>query len=125
MDLVTYVLCKKLVAASASGISNIEVVGSDLVFTTSSGEQFTVTLHLPESNVSIVDIDIDIDEDNNLLYTMSDGTVVNVGKLPSGGSSGSITEEQIQEIVQDVYNLLEEQYPNATESDIDALFGEE
>lgn len=121
MDLVTYVLCKKLVAASASGISNIEVVGSDLIFTTSSGEQFTVTLPLPESNVSIVDIDID--EDNNLLYTMSDGTVVNVGKLPSGESSGSITEEQIQEIVQDVYNLLEEQYPNATESDIDALFG--
>lgn len=120
MDIVTYVLCKKLVASAASGISNIEVVGSDLVFTTSSGEQFTVTLPLPESSVSIVDIDID--ENNNLLYTMSDGTIVNVGTLPSG-EAGTITDEQIEEITQNVYNLLEEQYPNATEEDIDALFG--
>jgi len=105
MDVITYALCKKLVAATASGISNIEVVGSDLVFTTSSGEQLTVTLPLPESNISITEIIID--ENNHLLYTLSDGSVVDVGALPTGGE---VTDEQVETITQKVYNLLEEHY---------------
>lgn len=105
MDVITYALCKKLVAATASGISNIEVVGSDLVFTTSSGEQLTVTLPLPESNISITEIIID--ENNHLLYTLSDGSVVDVGALPTGGE---VTDEQVETITQEVYNLLEEHY---------------
>ena len=117
MDIVTYILCKKLVASAASGISNIELIGSDLVFTTTDGQKLIVPL--PENGVSVVSLDID--ENNNLTYTLSDGTVVNVGTLPSGGSE--LTEEQIEEITQNVYNLIEEKYPNATEADIDALFG--
>lgn len=117
MDIVTYILCKKLVASAASGISNIELIGSDLVFTTTDGQKLIVPL--PENGVSVVSLDID--ENNNLTYTLSDGTVVNVGTLPSGGSE--LTEEQIEEITQNVYNLIEERYPNATEEDIDALFG--
>lgn len=105
MDVITYALCKKLVAATASGISNIEVVGSDLVFTTSSGEQLTVTLPLPESNISITEIIID--ENNHLLYTLSDGSVVDVGALPTGGE---VTDEQVETITQEVYDLLEEHY---------------
>ena len=50
MDLITYALCKKMVAAAASGITKIEVRGSDLVFTTSTGEEISVTLPFPASS---------------------------------------------------------------------------
>lgn len=100
MDLITYALCKKMVAAAASGISKIEVQGSDLIFTTSTGEKISVTLPFPASSV----ISITIDENSNLLYTMSDGTVVNVGKIPSG----SITDAQIEEIATKVYDIITE-----------------
>lgn len=112
MDLITYVLCKKMVAAAASGISNIEVSGSDLIFTTSSGEQLVVTLPLPDSGVSIVDINID--ENNHLLYTTSEGNTVDVGALPTGGE---VTDEQIEKITQEVYDKLEEHYLSAMITD--------
>jgi hypothetical protein len=119
MDVITYALCKKLVAATASGISNIEVVGSDLVFTTSSGEQLTVTLPLPESNVSIVDIIID-KKTNHLLYVMSDDTVVDIGALPAGGE---VTDEQVETITQEVYNLLEEYYLSTFTTNVSLFAG--
>ena len=100
MDLITYALCKKMVAAAASGITKIEVRGSDLVFTTSPAEETSVTLPFPASSV----ISISIDEDRNLLYTMSDGTIVNVGTIPSG----SITDAQIEEIATKVYDIITE-----------------
>ena len=121
MDVITYALCKKLIAATASGISNIEIVGSDLVFTTSSGEQLTVTLPLPESNISIVDIIID-KQTNHLLYVMSDETVVDIGALPTGGE---VTEEQVENITQDVYNLLEEHYLSTFTTSVSLYAGED
>lgn len=121
MDLITYALCKKMVAATASGISNIEVQGSDLIFTTSSGEQFVVTLPLPESGVSI--IDIAINEENHLTYTTSEGTVVDIGALPSGG--GEITDEQIESITQEVYDLLEQHYLNTMVTNAKLYAGED
>jgi len=120
MDLITYALCKKMVAATASGISNIEVQGSDLIFTTSSGEQFVITLPLPESGVSIVDIAIN--EENHLTYTTSEGEIVDVGVLPSGGE---ITDEQIESITQEVYDLLEQQYLNTMITDAKLYAGTE
>ena len=118
MDVITYTLCKKLVAATASGISNIEVVGSDLVFTTSSGEQLTVTLPLPESNISITEIIID--KNNHLLYTLSDGSVIDVGALPTGGE---VTDEQVETITQEVYNLLEEHYLSTFTTNVSLFAG--
>ena len=118
MDVITYALCKKLVAATASGISNIEVVGSDLVFTTSSGEQLTVTLPLPESNISITEIIID--KNNHLLYTLSDGSVIDVGALPTGGE---VTDEQVETITQKVYNLLEEHYLSTFTTNVSLFAG--
>ena len=100
MDLITYALCKKMVAAAASGITKIEVRGSDLVFTTSTGEEISVTLPFPASSV----ISISIDEDRNLVYTMSDGTIVTVGTI----HSGSITDAQIEEIATKVYDIITE-----------------
>lgn len=122
MDIVTYILCKKLISSVASGISNVELVGKDLIFTTPTGEQFSVTLPLPEESVSVVSIDVD-EENRAILYTMSDGSVVNAGSIPACEGGGEITEEQIEEITQNVYNLFQDQYPDATEEDIDALFG--
>lgn len=116
MDIITYALCKKMVAAAASGISDIKAEGNNLVFTTSTGEIITVAL--PPSETGIVKIEID--ENNNLIYTMADGSTVNVGTL-----SSDITEEQMNIIANKVYALIEENYPTATVADIDALFDEQ
>lgn len=113
MDIITYALCKKMVAAAASGISDIKVEGQNLIFTTSTGEEITVTL--PPSETGIVKIEID--ENNNLIYTMADGSTVNVGTL-----AAEITEEQLDAVAAKVYAIIEENYPTATVADIDALF---
>ena len=79
MDIITYALCKKLVAGVAGGISGYKVDGLTLKITTSDGEVLEMTFPEPEDGVSITDVKIN--ESNHLICSMSDGNEVDAGLI--------------------------------------------
>lgn len=79
MDIVTYALCKKLVAGVAGGISNFEVDGQTLKIYTSDGQTLEMTFPTPADGISITDVTID--ENNHLQCTLSDKSVIDAGEI--------------------------------------------
>lgn len=77
MDVVTYALCKKIISSVASGISDISVNGTDLIFTTNDGKTITVGLPVPQDGVSITKVEIN--NDNHLICAYSNGKTEDVG----------------------------------------------
>lgn len=77
MDVVTYALCKKIISSVASGISDISVNGTDLIFTTNDGKTITVGLPVPQDGVSITKVKIN--NDNHLICVYSNGKTEDVG----------------------------------------------
>lgn len=80
IDIVTYALCKKVAAGAVSGIANLEVQGTDLVITTTSGQELVMNFPTPAQGVSVTDIQIN--SNNELICSMSDGNEINAGKIP-------------------------------------------
>lgn len=81
IDIITYALCKKLAAGAVSGISDMKINGTQLIITTSEGQELVMTFPVPADGISIVDIAIDTS--NNLLCTLSDGNIINAGTIPA------------------------------------------
>lgn len=79
MDIVTYALCKKLVAGIAGGISSFEVDGQTLIMHTSDGQTLEMTFPTPADGISITDVQID--ENNHLQCTLSDESVIDAGEI--------------------------------------------
>lgn len=77
MDVVTYALCKKIVSSAASGISDISVNGTDLIFTTNDGKTITVGLPVPQDGISITKVEIN--NDNHLICVYSNGKTEDAG----------------------------------------------
>ena len=78
MDLITYTLCKNLVAQKTAGISNIEVDGQDLKIYTTSGDVFTIPF--PTSPNSTI-VDCNINEENHLIMIFENGNEIDCGEL--------------------------------------------
>lgn len=82
MDIITYALCKKLIAASASGISNIELNGNTMTITTNSGESFNLTFPVPADGVDGASIAaVQVNKSNHLICTLTDGTEIDAGEI--------------------------------------------
>lgn len=100
MDVITLSLAKKYANKVAAGYSNVRVDGMNLIFTLNDGSEVTMAIPAPADGKDGVDgaagkdgvsvQNLSIDNDGSLLCHMSDGSVINAGKVPT------IETEQVQ-----------------------------
>ena len=97
MDITTYALSKKIAAHALSGVQSMSVSGQTLTINTKDSGVLTMTFPTPKDGVSVTDIDVNAN--NQIVFTMSDGTEIISGKIPTvkgdkgdAGFSPTITE---------------------------------
>ena len=94
MDIITYALSKKIAEHAVSGVQSMSVSGQTLIINTKDSGVLTMTFPTPKDGVSVTDIDINTN--NQIVFTMSDGTEFISGKIPTvkgdPGFSPTITE---------------------------------
>lgn len=81
MDIITYALCKKIAAHALSGIQSMSINGQTLIINTKDSGVLTMTLPTPKDGISVTDIDVNAD--NQIVFTMSDGSEFISGKIPT------------------------------------------
>lgn len=94
MDVVTYALLNKKIKGLISGIQGVSISGTTITFTMADGTKEVMTFPVPADGVSIIDVDVDTNK--HLICTMSDGTSIDAGEIPTikgdKGFSPTITE---------------------------------
>lgn len=94
MDVVTYALLNKKIKGLTSGVKSASVQGHSIIFELNDGSTQTMTFDQPADGISITDVDINADK--HLICTMSDGTAIDAGEIPTikgdKGFSPTITE---------------------------------
>ena len=94
MDIISYALSKKIAAHVVSGIQSMSVNGQTLTINTKDSGVLTMTFPTPKDGVSVTDIDVNAN--NQIVFTMSDGSEFISGKIPTvkgdPGFSPTITE---------------------------------
>ena len=94
MDIITYALSKKIAAHALSGVQSMSVNGQTLIINTKDSGVLTITFPTPKDGVSVTDIDVNAN--NQIVFTMSDGSEIISGKIPTvkgdPGFSPTITE---------------------------------
>lgn len=80
MDIITYALSKKIAAHALSGVQSMSVSGQTLTINTKDSGVLTITFPTPKDGVSVTDIDVNAN--NQIVFTMSDGTEFISGKIP-------------------------------------------
>ena len=81
MDIIDVALAKAFALKVAAGFSNVEIDGTTIIFTLNDGSTASMTIPTPANGVSVTDLNID--DDGSLLCTMSDGTIIDAGGVPS------------------------------------------
>ena len=81
MDITTYALSKKIAAHALSGVQSMSVSGQTLTINTKDSGVLTITFPTPKDGVSVTDIDVNAN--NQIVFTMSDGTEFISGKVPT------------------------------------------
>ena len=81
MDLITLALAKGYSNKIAAGFKQVEIQGSNLIFTLNDGSKATVAIPVPADGKSIVNMTID--KDGSLLCHMNDGSIIDAGKVPT------------------------------------------
>ena len=81
MDIITYALSKKIAARALSGVQSMSVSGQTLTINTKDSGVLTMTFPTPKDGVSVTDIDVNAN--NQIVFTMSDGTEFISGKIPT------------------------------------------
>lgn len=104
--IIAYALSKKVAASAVSGVKSMSVSGQTLTINTKDSGVLTMTFPVPKNGVSVTDIDVDAK--NQIVFTMSDGTKVTSGVIPTvkgdKGEKGDaftyddFTEEQLDEL---------------------------
>ena len=101
MDIITYALSKKIAAHAVSGVQSMSVSGQTLTINTKDSGVLTMTFPTPKDGVSVMDIDVNAN--NQIVFTMSDGTEFISGKIPTvKGDKGEpfkysdFTQEQLE-----------------------------
>ena len=94
MDIITYALSKKIAAHALSGVQSMSVNGQTLTINTKDSGVLTITFPTPKDGISVTDIDVNAN--NQIVFTMSDGSEIISGKIPTvkgdPGFSPTITE---------------------------------
>ena len=81
MDIITYALSKKIAAHALSGVQSMSVNGQTLIINTKDSGVLTIAFPTPKDGVSVADIDVNAN--NQIVFTMSDGTEFISGKIPT------------------------------------------
>ena len=81
MDITTYALSKKIAAHALSGVQSMSVSGQTLTINTKDSGVLTMTFPTPKDGVSVTDIDVNAN--NQIVFTMSDGSEFISGKIPT------------------------------------------
>ena len=81
MDIITYALSKKIAARALSGVQSMSINGQTLIINTKDGGVLTMTFPTPKDGVSVTNIDVNAN--NQIVFTMSDGTEFISGKIPT------------------------------------------
>lgn len=81
MDVVSYALSKKVAASAVSGVKSMSVSGQTLTINTKDSGVLTMTFPVPKNGVSVTDIDVNAK--NQIVFTMSDGTKITSGIIPT------------------------------------------
>ena len=81
MDIVSYALSKKIAEHAVSGVQSMSVEGQNLIINTKDSGVLTMTFPTPKDGVSVADIDVNAN--NQIVFTMSDGTEFISGKIPT------------------------------------------
>ena len=81
MDVVSYALSKKVAASAVSGVKSMSVSGQTLTINTKDSGVLTMTFPTPKDGVSVTDIDVNAK--NQIVFTMSDGTKITSGTIPT------------------------------------------
>ena len=81
MDVISYALSKKIAEHAVSGVQSMSVSGQTLTINTKDSGVLTVTFPKPRDGVSVTDIDVNAN--NQIVFTMSDGTEFISGKIPT------------------------------------------
>lgn len=89
-----YALLNKKIKGLISGIQGVSISGTTITFTMVDGTKEIMTFPVPADGVSTTDIDVDTNK--HLICTMSDGTTIDAGEIPTikgdKGFSPTITE---------------------------------
>lgn len=91
-----YILARKAAASAVSGIKQITFENNQIIFHLNDGGQASMPIPQPEDGVSI--IKVEINKDNHLICTMSDGTVLDAGKIPKGQGGGLATAASLNDL---------------------------
>lgn len=81
MDTTTYALCKKAAASAVSGVKSMSVDGQTLTINTKDSGVLKMVFPTPSDGVSVTDIDVN--DKNQIVFTMSDGTEITSGVIPT------------------------------------------
>lgn len=81
MDVISYALSKKIAEHAVSGVNSMSVSGQTLTINTKDSGVLTMTFPTPKDGVSVTDIDVNAN--NQIVFTMSDGTEFISGKIPT------------------------------------------
>ena len=81
MDIISYALSKKIAAHAVSGVQSMSVNGQTLTINTKDSGVLTMTFPTPKDGVSVTDIDVN--PNNQIVFTMSDGSEFISGKIPT------------------------------------------
>ena len=89
-----YALLNKKIKGLTSGIQGASISGTTITFTMADGTKETMTFPTPADGISITDIEVNTNK--HLICTMSDGTSIDAGEIPTikgdKGFSPTITE---------------------------------
>ena len=81
MDVITYALSKKIAAHALSGVQSMSINGQTLIINTKDGGVLTMAFPTPKDGISVMDIDVNAN--NQIVFTMSDGTEFISGEIPT------------------------------------------
>lgn len=90
MDVISYVLSKRIAEGAVSGVAGMSVDGQTLNIECNDGTHLEMEFPTPADGVSIVDVDITAQK--HLICTLSDGNTIDAGEVPTvQGYSPQIT----------------------------------
>lgn len=84
MDVISYALSKKIAASAVSGVQSMSVSGQTLTINTKNSGVLTMTFPKPSNGKDGISVtDIDVNANNQIVFTMSDGSEIISGKIPT------------------------------------------
>lgn len=84
MDLISYSLSKKIASSAVSGVQSMSVSGQTLTINTKDSGVLTMTFPKPSNGKDGISVtDIDVNANNQIVFTMSDGSEIISGKIPT------------------------------------------